>query len=836
MKKTISINISGIVFHIEEDGYEKLKNYLASIQRYFSTFEDSVEIIADIEGRIAELFLAKLDVAQQVITPGDVDKLIATMGSVADFEAIEEEDFGANAYRTTKNAGRGYGSTTATAEPTTATATTDVPRKLYRDERRKLLGGVAAGMAHYFRADPLWIRLLFLAVFFGLFIIPPASGFVFLAYLTLWVVLPGSVSLEEDQQIKKLYRDPDNRVISGVSGGLASYFKVDVSVIRLLFVLGLFFFGQGLLIYLVLWAITPEAKTLTDRLQMQGEPVTLSNIESNVKKSLRVDEHAEESAFVKFLLFPFRLVAPILRSLEPIARFTLEALRVLVGIFLVFFSLAVIVALLIAFGTGKGWVSDYGWVELGNVPVDLFRRSFPASGLFFGFLSVSIPFFFLILVGLAMIARRRLITAPLAWTLSGVWLIGLIGLGVTALAAAGNFRSRGYTESAQTFETGDKTPIIRLREAGSEEYITTKLTLEGYDGMPIRLLKRSEARGRNRAEALINAGMIRYEVSQADSALVFDTNFSLGENDLFRGQELDLTLQIPYEKTFVLSKGAARFVRNGIPYNDVDDNRWKFSREDGLVCLSCPERTRDEGDEARFGGREDEARVRESFVDPGFSDEEGRIGDDDFTRDFPVRDFDKLEMGNAFVITVEQGPAFRVAAGGDRDDVEDLDVRVSGSTLEISYQDRRRFVRRDRVKINVTMPVLRDAKFGGASRSFIGGFNGREPVSLDISGASQSEVSLRTASLEMAVTGASTANLRGESERLRADVSGASTLNAFDWTAQDVEVEASGASTARVNAEKSLRAGASGASGIRYRGNPTRTENESSGAGSVKRE
>ena len=56
MKKTVSINIGGIIFHIEEDGYDKLKNYLDSVNKYFSTFEDSGEIIADIESRIAEIF------------------------------------------------------------------------------------------------------------------------------------------------------------------------------------------------------------------------------------------------------------------------------------------------------------------------------------------------------------------------------------------------------------------------------------------------------------------------------------------------------------------------------------------------------------------------------------------------------------------------------------------------------------------------------------------------------------------------------------------------------------------------------------------------------------
>jgi len=68
MKKNISINISGIIFHIEEDGYEILKNYLESISRYFASYEDNKEIIEDIEGRIAEIFLSKLSNSKEVIT------------------------------------------------------------------------------------------------------------------------------------------------------------------------------------------------------------------------------------------------------------------------------------------------------------------------------------------------------------------------------------------------------------------------------------------------------------------------------------------------------------------------------------------------------------------------------------------------------------------------------------------------------------------------------------------------------------------------------------------------------------------------------------------------
>src|SRR5277367_1555177 len=92
MKKNISINISGIIFHIEEDGYETLRKYLDSINHYFGSFEDSSEILSDIESRIAEIFLSKLNDGKQVITAEDVQSLIATMGNVNDFKAAEEQE------------------------------------------------------------------------------------------------------------------------------------------------------------------------------------------------------------------------------------------------------------------------------------------------------------------------------------------------------------------------------------------------------------------------------------------------------------------------------------------------------------------------------------------------------------------------------------------------------------------------------------------------------------------------------------------------------------------------------------------------------------------------
>src|SRR5687768_7066008 len=131
MKKNISINISGIIFHIEEDGYENLKKYLDSINKYFSSFEDSSEILADIESRIAEIFLSKLNEEKQVITAEDVNALVATMGSVSDFKAAEDEE---QVHTETAS---------GTVEDKQPKAQTYIqPKQLMRDQKRKILGGV----------------------------------------------------------------------------------------------------------------------------------------------------------------------------------------------------------------------------------------------------------------------------------------------------------------------------------------------------------------------------------------------------------------------------------------------------------------------------------------------------------------------------------------------------------------------------------------------------------------------------------------------------------------------------------------------------------------------
>ena len=98
----------------------------------------------------------------------------------------------------------------------------------------------------------------------------------------------------------------DDKVIGGVAMGIAKYFSVDVSIIRILFIVSIFFGGFGLIVYFILWFITPEAKTVGEKMSMTGHSLTLENIEKFIKEKIN-PENKEENIFMKLYRAPISL-------------------------------------------------------------------------------------------------------------------------------------------------------------------------------------------------------------------------------------------------------------------------------------------------------------------------------------------------------------------------------------------------------------------------------------------------------------------------------------------------------------------------------------------------
>ncbi len=175
MNQTVTINISGIVFHIELDAYEDLKNYLNKIKSYFKNSEECEDIMSDIEARIAELFSEKMSDLNQVILRKDVDEVITIMGKPEQYidEDSEEQH----------------------EAPRAEKRTNSTEKKFFRNPDERVLGGVASGIASYFGFDTIWARLFF--VLTTLFV-----GFGPLLYIILWIVIPEAKTASDRLQMK----------------------------------------------------------------------------------------------------------------------------------------------------------------------------------------------------------------------------------------------------------------------------------------------------------------------------------------------------------------------------------------------------------------------------------------------------------------------------------------------------------------------------------------------------------------------------------------------------------------------------------------------------------
>lgn len=167
MNKTVNINLAGRFFHIDEAAYRTLEAYLKKLKKAFERTEGGTEIIEDIEARMAELFEERKAHSQAVISEKDVEAVIEILGEPTDFEETTEE----------------------TIPPTPK-------RRLFRDPDNRYIGGVAAGLGHYFGFEIFWTRLIWLILF--LF-----SGGTFLVlYLIFWVLLPTAKTTAEKLQMK----------------------------------------------------------------------------------------------------------------------------------------------------------------------------------------------------------------------------------------------------------------------------------------------------------------------------------------------------------------------------------------------------------------------------------------------------------------------------------------------------------------------------------------------------------------------------------------------------------------------------------------------------------
>ena len=588
MKKIININLSGRVVPIEDSAYEKLQAYIESLRRYFANEESRDEIINDIESRIAELLQEKIRKGADAVTDADVNEVIASMGTVEDFEAEEKE----NATSSTASAQNNQQQYSYTEKK---------PRgRLYRDSNDKFIGGVCSGIASYLNVDPAVVRLLFAIIGFG-------AGIGFLAYIILWIVLPPKDL--EGYTGKRLYRNPDDRVIGGVAGGLAAYFGKKTSNIRLIFaipiLLNILFgllsgfrwdydfnlalnigfgslSGTFILTYIILWIVLPEANSDYEKMEMRGERVDVNRIRQNVKEGMgnmkermkgwgeevkesaqNLGNKAKEFTGARGRAFASDVNETFRRRSGGLG----HAIAVIFKVFFLFIAgsiaLALFVSLIALLFGGVAWwpINNFLWTSK--------WQQLLAWGTLIFFLVVPLVAFIIWIV--RRIARAKSRNNYFSWTFGGLWTIGWVAMVLFIASMTKDFRSYKSVDTAVEIKQPVNNKLIvavsqpELEFTGSFGWMndggdgwdlssdTLKLSAVKFnvkastDAMYHVTLKKYSF-GKSATEAISRAEKIQYAVSSTDSVLDVANGYAVASESKFRGQNIEIEILVPVGK------------------------------------------------------------------------------------------------------------------------------------------------------------------------------------------------------------------------------------------------------------------------------------------------
>jgi phage shock protein PspC (stress-responsive transcriptional regulator) len=555
MNKTISINIGGMIFQIDEEAYKILEQYLESLKQHFATTEGHEEIIQDIEARIGEIFQTRLESGQLLILKNDVEEAIKILGKPG--------DIGNNG---TENETR--------EEPKKTTN-----KRLFRDEDNRMIAGVCSGLGHYLNIDPIWFRLAFL--------------------------------------------------------------------------ISIFFAGTGIVVYLVLWIIIPRAITTEERMHMRGSPMTISEIEQNIKSEFedlktrfhemkgnakrrgrremhemkRKMRQAKQEA--KYTYYQRYMASTIAKgkteavhhhgpgsAFGEIIYYFVRFLLSFVGIVLLVLAIVLTISLVLSFTASDSFLFFTKW-GISSVSLPAF------SHLFFEtlwqqqilivslILLIGVPILMLIFNSIRMIIGFRTKNRIVSVTASLLWLCGLILAIVLTLNIVGNFSEKSNVKNEIILPQPRETLMVdvtdnlpQLKEVSYWEdddnftdfngnnhqrfifnncfftnngkniiaygFPKLKIVPSKTDQYKLSIIKYS--RGTTLMTARERAEAIRSEVIIVDTSVIINNYFLLPEHEKWRNQSVKIILEVPESKSIFLSKNVDKLIYD----RDNIDGSWNF--------------------------------------------------------------------------------------------------------------------------------------------------------------------------------------------------------------------------------------------------------------------
>ncbi|WP_460219521.1 PspC domain-containing protein [Psychroserpens sp. MEBiC05023] len=546
MNKTVNINLAGIFFHIDEDAYLKLQRYLEAIKRSFTDSQGRSEIIADIEARIAELFNERVQNEKQVIRIKEVDEVITIMGQPEDY-LVDDEIFEDTPKRSYSSSHSGRTSS----------------KKLYRDTDNSYVGGVSAGLGHYFGIDALWIRLIWVLLIFG-------AGTGVLLYILLWIFVPEATTTSEKLMMK----------------------------------------GQPVNISNIEKKIKDGFESVSDSLSSVTE--TISGVTDSISEGVKKADLPKQGERIKSSSSSF------FETIGNIIMFFLKIFAKFFGAILMFVGAVTIISLIVSL-VGVNFLDSihipgtnfYDVADAANVPIWLMSLLV--------FLFIGIIAFFIFYLGLKiLITNLKSIGNPAKYTLLGLWLISFISLIILFARFGLSFKEEGSFIKTEKIASITANDTIRVRMNNNDLYTNHSYYRSyGFDtaydendnkvlfSRGVRLIVRStkdsiaklrlerSARGFDFEDAKNRAERISYDYEIKNGELLLDSYLTIPLNESRKGQEVTVTLYIPEGAVLYADSNTYNFHSNHHYHNDILDHDMEEHYlkiiSNGVKCLDCPE-------------------------------------------------------------------------------------------------------------------------------------------------------------------------------------------------------------------------------------------------------
>ncbi len=415
---------------------------------------------------------------------------------------------------------------------------------------------------------------------------------------------------------KKLYRDKENSFLGGVLSGLGHYFGVDPLWLRIIMVILFFGFGTGLVLYIILWILIPEAVTTSQKLEMKGEPINISNIEKKVKEGFNeISDKFSNLDQDKIATNAKSGAERIGKTISEIVTSIFNVISKIIGGFIVLISSLTLISIVIS-GIAMMFFSSMPDNFLYNHIHTPFSFETPIwlQGLLL-IIVLGIPLFYLLILGLKLLTTRmKSIGNTINYSLLAIWIIGLASVLFLTI--------REISQNAYTGKEIEKVAInLKPTDTLTVKFISNNLYgKDNYDyenfevihditdkeiifsnNVSIKIVETNEpiaflqieksAEGSSIKKAKQTAEKIKYNVKIENNNLILDNFWITDLANKKHDQEVELFLYLPKGTIFKVDKNFKHFDRSENDYFNLhhsSDTYTYIVSENKVLCMNCP--------------------------------------------------------------------------------------------------------------------------------------------------------------------------------------------------------------------------------------------------------